>query len=109
MKLLRLIVKNLARNKRRTILTILSTAVSVFIFCVLVAVPEAIERVLASSAGSSRLVCHSKSGLTYPLPEAYEQQIAKIAHVGGVDAWNWFGGIYHDRSDQFPNLAIEAD
>ena len=109
MKFLRLIARNLVRNRRRTLLTILSIAVSMFIFSALFTLPSFIDLVLASSASSPRLVCHGKAGLGYSLPESYGRKVAAIPHVVGVDMWNWFGGIYHLPSDQFPNLAMEQD
>jgi putative ABC transport system permease protein len=109
MKFLRLILRNLLRSRRRTLLTMLSIAVSVFIFAALFTLPSFVEVVLASSASSARLVCHGKAGLGYSLPEAYGRRIAAMPHVVGVDMWNWFGGIYHLPSDQFPNLAVEQN
>lgn len=109
MKFLHLILRNLARSRRRTLLTILSIAVSIFIFAALFTLPSFVDKVMASSALSPRLVCHGKAGLGYSLPESYGRRIAAMPHVVGVDMWNWFGGIYHLPSDQFPNLAIEQD
>ena len=109
MKFFNLIVRNLARSRRRTLLTILSIAVSIFIFAALFTLPSFVDKVMASSALSPRLVCHGKAGLGYSLPESYGRRIAAMPHVVGVDMWNWFGGIYHQPSDQFPNLALEQD
>lgn len=109
MKFLHLIVRNLVRSRRRTFLTILSIAVSIFIFAALFTLPSFVDKVMASSALSPRLVCHGKAGLGYSLPESYGRRIAAMPHVVAVDMWNWFGGIYHLPSDQFPNLAIEQD
>jgi putative ABC transport system permease protein len=109
MKFLRMVYRNLTRNRRRTVLTILSIAVSMFIFAALFTLPSFVDRVLAASATSPRLVCHGKAGLGYSLPESYGRRIAAIPHVVGVDLWNWFGGIYHLPSDQFPNLATEPN
>src|SRR5262250_374916 len=92
MKFLRMVYRNLTRNRRRTLLTILSIAVSMFIFAALFTLPSFVDRVLAASATSTRLVCHGKAGLGYSLPESYRRRIAAIPHVVGVDLWNWFGG-----------------
>ena len=107
MKFFRMVYRNLTRNRRRSLLTILSIAVSMFIFAALFTLPSFVDRVLAASATNPRLVCHGKAGLGYSLPESYRRRIAAIPHVVGVDLWNWFGGIYHLPSDQFPNLATE--
>jgi len=109
MKFFRMVYRNLTRNRRRSLLTILSIAVSMFIFAALFTLPSFVDRVLAASASNPRLVCHGKAGLGYSLPESYGRRIAATPHVVGVDLWNWFGGIYHLPSDQFPNLATEPN
>jgi putative ABC transport system permease protein len=109
MKYLRLILRNLLRNRRRTILTIISIAVSIFILCVVLIVPVFFAVVIKSSAASLRLVCHAKAGLAYSMPEAYTAKIAGLPHVEGLDSWNGFMGVYHDVKDSFPNVAISPD
>jgi putative ABC transport system permease protein len=109
MKYMVLILKNLTRSKRRTLLTIFSIAVSLFIFSALVSLPAVVSQVLADTASSTRLVVHNKAGLTYFLPEAYKQRLLATPHVEAVIAETWFGGILHDVNDQFPNLAIDPD
>jgi putative ABC transport system permease protein len=109
MKFLVLILKNLMRSKRRTLLTVFSIAVSLFIFSALISMPTVARRVLADSASSVRIATHNKAGLTYGIPEAYKQRIANTPHVVAVVPESWFGGIYHEVNDQFPNLAIDPD
>ena len=109
MKYLGLILKNLFRNKRRTALTVFSIAVSLFIFAALVSLPTVANQVLADRATSQRIVTHNKSGLTYSMPHAYRQKIALLPHVTATAAQSWFGGILHDVTDQFPNMAVDPD
>ena len=109
MKYVALVLKNLLRSKRRTILTIFSIAVSLFIFSALVSLPSVANEILSDSASSVRISCHNKAGLTYSMPEAYKQRIAATPHVEAVTPESWFGGIYHEVSDQFPNLAVDPD
>jgi putative ABC transport system permease protein len=108
-KYLRLIFRNLGRNRRRTILTIISISVSIFIFCGVLILPVFFAMVIKSSAASLRLVCHAKAGLSYSMPESYGPKIAAMPHVDGVDSWSAFMGLYHDPSDQFPNLGMNPD
>src|SRR5205807_6171476 len=103
-KYLTLIFKNLLRSKRRNILTILSIAVALFIFSVLVSLPSFANQFLADTASSVRLLCRTKMGLAYPLPEAYKVKIATIPHVAAVAPLVIYGCIYHDASDQFPSV-----
>jgi putative ABC transport system permease protein len=104
-----LVFKNLTRSKRRTILTILSIAVSLFIFAVLVSLPTFANQLLADTVSSVRILCRTKMGLGYPLPEAYKVKIATIPHVVAVAPVVIYGGIYHEASDQFPSVATEPD
>jgi putative ABC transport system permease protein len=109
MKYAGLVVKNLLRSKRRTLLTVLSIAVSLFIFSALISLPTVANQILGDTASSTRVVCHNKAGLAYSIPLAYKQRIAKIPHVEAVAAQSWFGGVYHEVSDQFPNFAIDHE
>src|SRR6516225_9092717 len=104
-----LVFKNLTRSKRRTILTILSIAVSLFIFAVLVSLPTFANQMVADTTSSVRILCRTKMGLGYPLPEAYKVKIATIPHVVAVAPVVIYGGIYHEASDQFPSVATEPD
>ena len=52
MKYLGLVFKNLTRNKQRTLLTIFSIAVSLFIFSALVSLPTVANQILADTAAS---------------------------------------------------------
>ena len=58
-KYLALILKNLTRNKKRTLLTVFSIAVSLFIFSALVSLPTVANQILADTAASDR-DCHAQ-------------------------------------------------
>jgi putative ABC transport system permease protein len=107
MKYAILILKNLARSKRRTLLTIFSIAVSFFVFSALVSLPSVANQLLTDVTSVDRIACHNKAGLAYFMPEAYRNKIAGMPHVVAVESESWFGGIYHDFSDQFPNEAVD--
>jgi putative ABC transport system permease protein len=108
-KYLNLILKNLFRNRRRTVLTILSIAVSIFIFSALASVPTAVNQVLSNVASSRRLVVHNRAGLPYGLPPAYLPKILALPHVEAAVAQSWYGGIYHEVTDEFPNWTLDTD
>ena len=109
MKYARLIFKNLFRSKRRTILTVLSIAVSLFIFSALVSIPTVANQILSDTASSTRIATHNKAGLAYSIPVAYRQRIITIPHVEAAMAQSWFGGVYHELYDQFPNFAVDHE
>ena len=63
MKFATLVLKNLLRSRRRTILTVLSIAVSLFIFSALISLPTVANHVLADTVSSVRIACRTKMGL----------------------------------------------
>ena len=109
MKYAALVFKNLVRSKRRTFLTVLSIAVSLFIFSALVSMPTVANEILGNTASSTRIATHNKAGLAYSIPVAYKQRIATVPHVEVVVPESWFGGVYHEVYDQFPNLAADPE
>jgi putative ABC transport system permease protein len=109
MKYMALVFKNLLRSKRRTFLTVLSIAVSLFIFSALVSIPTVANQILGATASSTRVATHNKAGLAYSIPVAYKQRIVTVPHVEVVVPESWFGGVYHEVYDQFPNLAADPD
>src|SRR5579863_446296 len=109
MKYFGLVLRNLTRNKRRTILTALSIAVSVFIFASLISLPGLINQVLRDRANSLRLITHSKAGFFYQLPESFRRQIEGVPHVEAVAAYSVFMGTYRDPNQEIGILAVDDD
>src|SRR5260370_11004890 len=104
-----LVFRNLARNKRRTILTTLSITVSVFIFASLISLPSLIDQVLRDRASSLRLITHSKATLFYLLPEAYRRQIETIPHVEAVAGYGAFLATYRVPNVQLAAVSVDDD
>ncbi|HEY6301395.1 MAG TPA: FtsX-like permease family protein [Candidatus Binatus sp.] len=109
MNYLSLVLRNLTRNKRRTILTTLSITVSVFIFASLISLPGLLNQVLRDRANSRRLITHSKASLFYMLPESYRRRIEALPHVEAVAAYSIFMATYRDPNEQLGVLAVDAD
>ena len=107
--MLYLVSVNLLRNPRRAILTTLAIAVSIFVLSVLLSLPAIADRILQDRASSLRVICHSKAGMFYSLPEAYRRKIEGRPDVQAVSAFTIFLGIYHEPTDQFPNAAVDHE
>jgi putative ABC transport system permease protein len=101
--------KHTARNPRRTLLTVISIAVSIFIFAALMALPTLVSQVLRERANSQRLVVASKAGYFYNLPYAYRQRIQSLPHVKIVSGETIFMATYRDPADQVPAIAIDPE
>jgi len=109
MNYLSLVLRNLTRNKRRTILTSLSITVSVFIFATLISLPGLLSQVLRDRANSLRLISHSKASLFYMLPESYRRRIETVPHVEAVAAYSVFLATYRDPTEQLGVVAVDDD
>jgi putative ABC transport system permease protein len=106
------IIKNSLRNRRRSILTIGSMAVSLCLLGVLMAMYHALFMGQPTAAQSLRLVCRNRVSLTQPIPIYYRDKIQRIPGVHEVMVWQWFGGTYKDNRDPnnaFPRFAAEPD
>ncbi len=105
-----LIRRNLGRNRLRTILTTLAIAFSIFLVCAVMTLPSVRDAILARSANGLRLIVHHKYGISFGnLPLAYAQQVRAIPHVVGVTHLTWFGGLYREPKDFFPNYAVDPE
>jgi len=108
MKFLHLILANLSRKKLRTILTVGSFAVALFLFAFLAVVKGAFSRG-ADIAGADRLVIINRISIIQPLPLSYRDQILRIPGVKSIAHNNWFGGVYQDEKNFFPQFVIDPE
>jgi putative ABC transport system permease protein len=109
MRIIRLILRNTVRNPRRTVLTILSITVSIFLVSTLQAVLHNLEALGMSNSSNLRVVVHRATALTESMPVAYKQRIAALSGVKYVESMDWFGGYYVDPSNFFANFATDVD
>jgi putative ABC transport system permease protein len=103
-----LLLANLFRRPVRTALTVGSFAVALFLFGVLAVVRGAFHQGI-DVAGVDRLVTVNKVSLIQPLPLAYRDRLLRIPGVAQVTFANWFGGVYQDERNFFPQFAIDAE
>jgi putative ABC transport system permease protein len=108
MKFSALIFANLFRKKVRLILTIGSFAVALFLFAFLAVVQSAFNRG-ADIAGADRLVVINRTSIINLIPLKYRDQILRVPGVKYVTHNNWFGGIYQDEKNFFPQFVIDPE
>jgi len=106
MKFSRLIFANLFRKKVRLILTIGSFAVALFLFAFLSIVRGAFLG-NAELASANRLVTINRTSIINLIPLAYKDKIQRISGVTYVTHNNWFGGIYQNENNFFPQFVID--
>lgn len=107
-----LVVKNLTRNKRRTLLTIAAIALPMFAFTFARAFVDVVNQYLENSNRNMRVAVHHKLSFTTPLPERIRGEIEEIAPAGyldGVCRFAWFGGRVRDSKAQFLSFGVDRD
>lgn len=108
MKFLPLIIANLFRKKLRTTLTIGSFVVALFLFGLLIIVRGAFSQGV-DIAGADRLVVINKTSLIQPLPLSYRDRLLRMPGIKQVTFQNWFGGVYQDEKNFFPQFAVDIN
>ena len=108
MKVFKLMFKNALRHKLRTFLTILGIAIAVVAFGFLRTVVTAWYAGVEMSA-ANRLITRNSVSFIFPLPYAYLNRIQQIPGVETVSYANWFGGVYIDKSQFFPRMAVDPE
>jgi putative ABC transport system permease protein len=99
---------NLRRSAARTVLTAGTFAVALFLFGILAAVRSGFRQGI-DAAGADRLVVIGRTSIIQPLPIAYRDRIARIPGVRGVAQASWFGGVYQDEMNFFPQFAVDPE
>jgi len=108
MKYVALILKSARRSKRRTILTIVSVALAVFLFASLRAVLDGFNAA-ADASSSTRIITLRSTSMIFNMPTSHADTIRSVAGVRDLAWANWFGGIYKDPNNFFANIAIDAE
>ena len=106
---IRLVIKNVLRNRRRTILTVGSVCVSVF----LLAIFFSTYRYLNEPPGLDRthlvLMVANRVSITNPMPVRYRARIENVRGVSAVSPIFWFDARYKNRDNIIPTLACDPE
>ena len=108
MKFFWLVIKSARRSKRRTILTVLSVAIAVFLFASLRAVLDGFSAA-AEASSSTRIVTQRSTSLVFSMPISHAEAIRNTPGVQDVTWASWFGGVYKDSRNFFAQYAIEPE
>ncbi len=108
MKFFHLTWSNLKRKKLRTVLTLLSILVAFLLYGFLCAIKQSLTGGV-SMAGADRLVVRHKVSIIQLLPQSYEARMERISGVAAAVHQTWFGGIYQEPKNYFPNMPVEPE
>lgn len=106
--LFRLVVRNALRNRRRTLLTISSVAVSLFLLVSLrTFLDELTGESMMSRQSARRLLVRHAVSLQIPLPLAYRRRIEQIPEVEMVTEYQWYPCYYRDPKNLMVVFAVD--
>jgi putative ABC transport system permease protein len=103
--------KNAFRNKRRSILTVLSIGFSLLLLTLMMTIWRAFYIDQGSVQSAQRLVVRHKVSLTFALPIYYREKIRAVPGVVSVVPVSWFGGLYIDEKPEhfFAQFGTDPD
>ncbi len=108
MKFVGLVFKSARRNLRRTMLTVFSVAIAVFLFAALRAVLDGFHAA-AEASSSTRVVTIRSTSMIFSMPSSHAAIVRGLPGVRDVTWASWFGGIYKDPKNFFGQFAIEPE
>src|SRR5664279_6138513 len=98
MKFLPFVLKNLFRKKTRSLLTLGSILLPLFVICILGTLLAALETDPSEGRGMWRLITRHKVSITNWLVDGHTAKIRQLPGVAEVVRMQWFGGQYVDQS-----------
>ena len=111
MTLTRFVTKNALRNKRRSILTVLSIGVSLLLLTFMMTMWHGFYIDKGSAESTRRLVTRHRVSLTFDLPGFYRDKIRAVPGVVAIVPNSWFGGLYKDNKPEnfFAQFGTDPD
>ena len=100
MTLATFVTKSAFRNKRRSILTVLSIGFSLLLLTMMMTIWHAFYIDKGTAESAQRLVTRHRVSLTESMPAFYREKIRAVPGVVAVAPVNWFGGIYKDAKPE---------
>ena len=101
------IAKNAFRNKRRALLSVMSVAVSLFLFVTLLVGLRELTVPIEDIGAASRIIVRNKISLGNVLPARQRQVIERIPGIDVVTPFTWFGGKYRGEEVMFGQFAMD--
>lgn len=87
----------------------LSVALSLFLYTLLQTALREMTQPASSEASALRLITRHRVSLANVLPEKYQYRIEQTPGVEVCSKFTWFGGIYQDERNFFPQFAVEPE
>jgi putative ABC transport system permease protein len=105
------IVRNTFRNKRRSLLTMVSISFSLLLLTLMICIWRSFYVDQVAPEASRRVITRDRVSLAFFLPSFYRDKIRSVQGVTAVAPMTWFGGRYIDERPEhfFAQLATDPD
>ena len=105
------VVRNTFRNKRRSLLTMISISFSLLLLTLMICIWRSFYVDQVAPEASRRLIIRDRVSLAFFLPAYYRDKIRNVQGVSAVAPLTWFGGRYIDDRPAhfFAQLATDPD
>jgi putative ABC transport system permease protein len=105
------IVRNTFRNKRRSLLTLLSISFSLLLLTLMMSIWRTFYIDVGAADSAKRVITRDRVSLAFLLPAYYREKIRSVPGVVAVAPMTWFGGKYKDDRPEnfFAQIATDPD
>src|ERR1022692_3939514 len=105
------VMRNTFRNKRRSLLTMLSISFSLLLLTLMVSIWRTFYVDMGAPLTAKRLITRDRVSLSFLLPAYYRDKIRSVPGVVAVAPMTYFGNHYKDdrSSNAFAQLATDPD
>lgn len=105
------VVRNAFRNKRRSLLTMISISFSLLLLTLMICIWRSFYIDQVAPEASRRLIVRDRVSLAFFLPAFYRDKIRAVPGVNAVVPITWFGGRYIDDRPEhfFAQLATDPE
>jgi putative ABC transport system permease protein len=105
------VIRNAFRNKRRSLLTMISISFSLLLLTLMICIWRSFYVDQVAPEASRRLIIRDRVSLAFFLPAFYREKIRAVPGVNAVAPLTWFGGRYIDDRPQhfFAQMATDPE
>jgi putative ABC transport system permease protein len=105
------VVRNAFRNKRRSLLTMISISFSLLLLTLMICIWRSFYIDQVAPEAARRLIVRDRVSLAFFLPAYYRDKIRSVQGVTAVTPLTWFGGRYIDDRPEhfFAQMATDPD
>jgi len=105
------VVRNTFRNKRRSLLTMISISFSLLLLTMMICIWRSFYIDQVAPEAARRLIIRDRVSLAFFLPEYYREKIRAVKGINAVVPISWYGGRYIDDRPEhfFPQFATDPE